>query len=152
LGPIGLLAYRTYGLGRSAYRLEPDRLIVEWGARREVVPLTQIKETLAGKDIQANLKPRGIWWPGCMVGRLQTAELGPIEFLATMPQDEQVLVVAEGAALALSPANLEEFTTALAERREETLEAERRTGQRTRAEARERPDHEAERQAALGEP
>ena len=33
LAPIGLLAYRTYGLGRSTYRLEPDRLIVEWGAR-----------------------------------------------------------------------------------------------------------------------
>jgi hypothetical protein len=118
LVPIGLLAYRTYGLARATYWLEPDRLIVQWGARREIIPLSDVKEALAGKDIQADLKPRGLWWPGCLVGRLETADLGEIEFLATMPQDDQVFVVAAGTTFALSPVSVEEFTAALAERRE----------------------------------
>jgi hypothetical protein len=122
LAPIGLLAYRTYGVWRSAYHLGPDRLTIEWGARLEVIPLQEIKEALAGKDIQTDLKPRGIWWPGCLVGRLETADLGQLQFLATMPQDEQVFVVTESGAFAISPESPEEFRQALGTRLEELAE------------------------------
>ena len=116
LPPIGLLAYRTYNLWQSAYRLGPDRLIVEWGARREIIPLREIREALAGRDIERDLRPRGLWWPGCIVGRLKDERLGEIEFLAAQPQDGQILVVTEGGSLALSPEPLAEFASALEER------------------------------------
>jgi hypothetical protein len=119
LAPIGLLAYRTYAVWRSAYHLQADRLIIEWGTRLEIIPLRQIKETLAGRDIQVDLKPQGLWWPGCLVGRIETTDLGDLEFLATMPQDEQVLVVTEGGGFAISPEGVDEFRSALEERQQE---------------------------------
>ncbi len=113
--PIGLLAFRTYSLWGAAYRLAEDRLIIEWGARREVIPLSDIREAVPGRDIERDLNPRGIWWPGCIVGRANDDRLGRVEFFASLPQDSQVFVVLSEGAFALSPEALEEFTAALNE-------------------------------------
>lgn len=114
---IGLLSYGVFGVARSAYRLDRATLTVEWGARREIVPLGDIKEVLRGKEIVTDLRPRGLWWPGCIVGRLKSERLGEVEFLATRPQDAQVYVVTDNLTVAISPAALEEFVAALEERR-----------------------------------
>lgn len=119
LPPIGLLAYRTYGVWRSAYRLDRETLTIDWGARREVIPLREIKETLRGREIDTDLRPGGVWWPGCLVGRLKNDRLGEIEFMATMPQDAQLYLVTEGGGLAVSPGALDEFVAAFEERRQQ---------------------------------
>lgn len=120
LPPIGLLAYRTYGVWRSAYRLGRDTLTIDWGPRREVIPLREIKEALRGKEIETDLRPAGIWWPGCLVGRAKHDRLGQIEFMATMPQDAQLYLVSEAGALAVSPGALDQFVAAFEERWQET--------------------------------
>ncbi len=113
LPPIGLLAYRTYGLAQAAYHLDSDQLVIEWGARREIIPLGAIREALPGRDIERDLRPGGLWWPGCIVGHGDDERLGRIEYLATAPQDQQVFVVTGGEAFALSPEALEEFVEAV---------------------------------------
>ncbi|MBI3362563.1 MAG: hypothetical protein HY023_15795, partial [Chloroflexi bacterium] len=114
---LAVLGYRSYGVLRAAYHLSDDALTIEWGVRREVIPLREVKEVLAGKEIESELSPKGLWWPGCIVGKLPTDRLGEIQYLATMPQDAQLLLAAEGGAFAISPEPLDGFLAALEERR-----------------------------------
>lgn len=117
LPAIGLLGYRSYGVLRSAYHIGPDALTIEWGAQREVIPLRDVKEVLAGKEIETALRPQGLWWPGCIAGRLATDRLGEIRFFATLPQEAQLFIVTESESFALSPESLDEFLNALEARR-----------------------------------
>lgn len=117
------LAYRGAGLLSARYRLTRNSLTVDWGGRREVIPLTEIEEAHSASEYAGTLRPPAWRWPGCVVGRVQQADLGAVEFLAvTAEKSRLVLLGYPGGWLALSPANPAAFLTALAERRAEGVE------------------------------
>ncbi|MGH2521779.1 MAG: PH domain-containing protein, partial [Anaerolineales bacterium] len=114
LPALALIVYRSYGLVRARYALGRNALVVGWGGRREVIPLGMIGEARAGIDVEGPLRPRGLTWPGCVVGRASHPVLGEIEFLAATEKPGMVLVNTPGGWLALSPGDPQAFLQTLA--------------------------------------
>ena len=55
------------------------------------------------------MKPRGLWWPGCLVGRGHVEPLGDLIYFAASPQEEQLFVVTNGGAYVISPGSITTF-------------------------------------------
>jgi hypothetical protein len=131
-GPLlAWLAHRCYGLARARYILSRNALVVDWGTRRDVIPLEWIGEVRAGTDFEGALyplRPQGINWPGCVVGRGEVASLGVVDFLATTEKSGLVLIQRSEVWLAVSPDDPQAFLSAFAEMRaagpEEKIEPE----------------------------
>lgn len=114
LAPIGLLAYRAYGLLRSRYVLSRNAVVVEWGDRRIVLPMALLDEVRAGSEVEAPaLRPRGLVWPGSAVGTAAVPNLGEVEFLAAAEKPGLVLLRHADNWLAISPANPTAFLETL---------------------------------------
>jgi len=121
---LAWIAYRCYGLARARYVLSRNALVVEWGGRREVIPMEMIGEVRASAEVETVLRPPGITWPGCIVGRTRVPDFGDVEFLAAAPfgQPGLVLVNYRGGWLAISPSDHQAFLQSLAELRAEGVE------------------------------
>ncbi len=121
------VGYRTYALARARYVLSRNALVVEWGGRRLVVPLANIIEARPATDLENDVQPRGLHWPGNRVGLGVVEPLGPVEFLAAADKPGLVLVRRGGPAepwLALSPTDPQAFLESLAAFQAEGPEAE----------------------------
>ncbi len=116
------IAYRTYGLLRSRYVLSRNAVVVEWGARRIVLPMRLLDEARAGADAAAGLRPRGLTWPGNTAGTATVDGLGQVEFLASAEQPGLVLLRHAESWLAISPPDPAAFMAALAAAREQGVE------------------------------
>ena len=122
LPAMALIAYRTHGLLRSRYVLNRNAIVVEWGARRIVLPMRLLDEARAGAEVTAVLRPRGVTWPGNSVGTAAVEGLGQVEFLAAAEQPGLVLLRHAESWLAISPPEPTAFLAALAEAREQGVE------------------------------
>ena len=121
---VGWLGYRLAGLFNARYLISAGALTVEWGGRREVIPLTDVEETHAGAEFPGDLRPPRLNWPGCIIGRIQQPELGAVEFLATTADKAQLVLLGySGGWLALSPPDPAAFLAALAKEREDPAAA-----------------------------
>jgi hypothetical protein len=101
---VAWLAYRLYGLLRSRYVLSRNAVVVEWGDRRIVLPMALLDEVRAGAEVEAPaLRPRGLAWPGSVVGTATVAGLGEVEFLAATEKPGLVLLRHADHWLAISP-------------------------------------------------
>jgi len=121
---LAWLGYGCYGLARARYVLSRNALVVEWGGgRREVIPMEMMGEVRAGAEIESPLRPNGITWPGCVVGRATIPDFGEVEFLAATEQSGLVLVSYPRGWLAISPDEPLAFLQSFAERRAEGVEA-----------------------------
>jgi len=111
---IGFVGYRCYGLARARYVLSRNALVVDWGGRRELIPMESIREmrVVTEPGELAALQPRGVSWPGCRVGRADLPALGQVEFLAAAKTPGLVLVGYAGRTLALSPSDPQAFAEA----------------------------------------
>jgi len=119
-GPLlAWLAYRCYGLARARYILSRNAFVVDWGIRRDVIPLELIGEVRPGADFEEELRPRGITWPGCVVGQGDIAALGVVDFLATTEKSGLVLVQGPEAWFVISPEDPPAFLSTFAEMRAE---------------------------------
>lgn len=128
---LAWLAYRCYSLARARYILSRNALVVDWGTRRDVIPLEWIGEVRVGAEFEGELHPlhpRGIHWPGYVVGRGEVASLGVVDFLATTEKSGLVLVQCPEVWLAISPEEPQAFLSDFAEMRaagpEEKIEPE----------------------------
>lgn len=120
---IAWLGYRSYGLARARYVLSRNALVTEWGERRELLPMQAIEEVRAGAEFEGRLRPRGLWWPGCMVGRADIPALGFVEFFAASDKAGIVLVGHTNGWLAISPSEPQAFIQIFTERRLEGISA-----------------------------
>jgi len=133
---MGLLAYRVFGFFNLAYRLDRDALTITWAGTRQVIPLGAIRavmggeELISGKGQEAGDKGQGArglppasWlrWPGYHTGCEVLATVGPTLFYATRPLAEQVLVLTDGVAFGLSPADPQGFLVDLEAHRQLAL-------------------------------
>ncbi len=112
--PLALVvAYRLYGLLTARYRLDRDGFYLVWGQAMEQIPLSMVKSVEPADQAGASLRPDvGLWWPGCVVGRTQSAEHTAVEFFATGLRSSLVLVRTEAGSLAISPADPPAFSQA----------------------------------------
>ncbi len=113
-----LLAYWTWGYFSLRYELSRDGLIIRWAASRQVLPMAEIRGLSAGRAYAAPL--RGLRWPGHQVGRtyIDTEEGGRQTLAyATLPPEEQLLVITSSLVYAISPAEPKAFAAELERRR-----------------------------------
>jgi hypothetical protein len=110
---IGLVGYRTYGLWRARYVLSRNAVVVEWGSRRIVLPMALLDEARLGADVPAEVRPRGLTWPGSVFGTGPVEGVGEVEFLAAVEKPGLVLLRHAEAWLAISPTDLPAFMAAL---------------------------------------
>jgi hypothetical protein len=106
--PIPILVYRLYSLARANYSLDRDQLILTWGLRVEVIPVSDIEWV---RPLSAMTKPFPLPFlrlPGALLGLRRHPDLGPIEFLAS--DEKSLLLVATSRQIfAISPEATADF-------------------------------------------
>jgi hypothetical protein len=108
-----LVAYRIYGLLSARYHLDRDGFRLRWGLAVEHVPLGDVLEVRLPEAGKAPLAPgRGLWWPGCVVGRRSIIGMGEVEFFATTGPEGLLLVQLPDRWLAISPTDRDGFRQA----------------------------------------
>lgn len=108
LAPLPLIAYRAYALLQASYVLERDGLRLRWGLRAVDIPLNQVEWVKRLDEMGVNIPLPPLSWPGAVLGTREVEGLGKIEFLAS-DKSELLLVAADDAIYAISPADQDEF-------------------------------------------
>jgi len=106
---IGFVGYRTVALLNASYRFTQNALVVVWGPVKQIIPMADISGLILGTDLPADLAPRGLWWPGCLVGQGHTKAVGDLMYFATTPQSGQIIVATGQGGYVISPENIEDF-------------------------------------------
>jgi hypothetical protein len=120
-----VIALLTANLATARYYVDGDMLIIEWGQLKRPLPLHTIRSFIPGTDVGRVDNFRGIQWPGLTLGRarrsgefssdVEEAAARPEDLFmfATRPQPQQLVVVAEDGAYALTPQDTEDFVVCL---------------------------------------
>jgi hypothetical protein len=106
---LAVIVYRTFSLINAQYLFTQNALVIVWGPVRQIIPMDEIAGLIAGNDIGEDLSPRGLWWPGCLVGRGHTAKVGDLMYYATTPQRGQIIVATGAGGYVISPADVKSF-------------------------------------------
>jgi hypothetical protein len=109
--PLALVvAYNLYGLLTARYGLDRDAFTLNWGWASDVIPIVDLSRPRRAAELGIHSGPRrSLWWPGCVVGRREVAQLGTVEFFATTPLAGTVILRTGGRALAISPPDVDAF-------------------------------------------
>lgn len=111
-----LVGYRLYGLQTARYILNRDGLYLRWGASTDQIPIALIKKVLVQTHYPSVTRPRfGIWWPGCMVGQIQSEKHGLIEFFAASNSNGNVIIQLSDRIIVISPPDVPGFIEAYSE-------------------------------------
>jgi hypothetical protein len=106
---IVFVGYRSVALLNASYRFTQNALVIVWGPVKQIIPMADISGLIVGTDLPADLAPRGLWWPGCLVGTGHTKAVGDLNYYATTPQSGQLIVATGQGGYVISPENIEEF-------------------------------------------
>ncbi|HLF01928.1 MAG TPA: PH domain-containing protein [Anaerolineales bacterium] len=106
---LGFVGYRTFSLLNAHYRFTQNALVIVWGPVKQIIPMADISGLILGSDVIGDLAPRGLWWPGCLVGRGHTKSVGDLMYYATTPQSGQIIIATGQGGYVISPENIEEF-------------------------------------------
>ncbi len=105
---VPVLIYRMFALQRARYILARDGLSINWGLRREVIPINTISWVApASQDGKSFSKPF-LRIPGAVLGVQTQADGKSMEYLAASGND-LVIVATQTRMFAISPANEAEF-------------------------------------------
>ena len=106
---LAFVGYRTFSLMNAHYRFTQNALVIVWGPVKQIIPMADISGLILGTDLPADLAPRGLWWPGCLVGRGHTKAVGDLTYYATTPQSGQIIIATGAGGYVISPSSIEEF-------------------------------------------
>lgn len=111
---IAFVFYWVSALSSARYQVLGNELLIEWGRMRQVIPLARIRNLVPGRTLTEVKAFRGIRWPGCFVGWGQVSGVRndvdyETVFYATGPLAQQLLLITESVAYAISPVDLENF-------------------------------------------
>ncbi|MBI4315582.1 MAG: DUF1648 domain-containing protein [Chloroflexi bacterium] len=112
---LAFVAYRTVALLNAQYLFTQNALVIVWGPVREIIPMADITGLVMGGDLPADLAPRGLWWPGCLVGRGHTKAVGDLTYYATASQQGQIIVATTQGGYVISPLDIDGFVRAFEE-------------------------------------
>jgi hypothetical protein len=109
--PLPILLYRLYSLWQSGYWVGREGIRLRWGLRLIDLPYDAILDVARADELEQVLTlPR--WnWPGSVVGDVDNADLGQIEFLASDP-GKLVVIGTKERVYAISPEQPQEFVFA----------------------------------------
>ncbi len=107
-----VVAYWLIGLRRSGYALDRNQLTIVWGPTRHVVPTRLIDQIISGENVSSRIRFSGARWPGLWVGSGDVPDIGLTLFNATAALDQQLFVITDLAAYAISPVDREGFQEA----------------------------------------
>lgn len=111
VAPLPLVLYRAYALSQGQYRLDRDGLRIRWGLRAEDIPMPEIEWVRRPSDLATHLPAPRLGWPGALLGRVNVADLGPVEYVASTT--ETLLLVATTRRIyAISPEDPQAFLNA----------------------------------------
>ncbi len=103
------LGFRTYQLGNLSYAVDRNALVIRAGPIRQIVPLREVTQLLFGHDVAAGLQfrrfPLADWW----LGRGNHTQYGQVDFYATQPIENQIILVTRSGCYALSPFDEDAF-------------------------------------------
>jgi hypothetical protein len=105
--PIPMVVYRAYGLLRAAYHLSPEGIVLDWGLRREIIPMENILWVSPAPYLERPLPLPRLRWPGGVVG-IRRIRTGSVEYMATQ-SDKLIFIAAPGKIYAISPENPDAF-------------------------------------------
>ena len=108
--PVPLLGYRLSALLNAVYILRRDGLMIRWGLRREDIPLDSIEWIRPADQVGYRLPLPWLRWPGAVLGRRVSNELGEVEYLGS-DTAHLMLVAVPGKVYAISPENGKAFMT-----------------------------------------
>jgi hypothetical protein len=108
LALLPLLVYRAYALYHATYTIEREGLSIQWGLRREDIPLTEVEWVRPMTDLVVPLHAPPLSMPGAYLGTNLHSDLGNVEFIASS-YSTMVIVETANQVLALSPEDPEEF-------------------------------------------
>jgi hypothetical protein len=106
---LGFIGYRTAALVNAHYRFTQNALVIVWGPVKQIIPMADISGLILGSDVVGDLAPRGLWWPGCLVGRGHTKSVGDLMYYATTPQSGQIIVATGQGGYVISPEDIDQF-------------------------------------------
>ncbi len=114
-----ILVYQTASCLTLRYRLDRNAVTIHWAGTTRVVPIRDIQRIVSGRALGGTIvRRRGLRWPGHERGIGAVPGIGRTRFLATRPLADQLLLVAPGEAIAISPRDPEGFVEAFEARRE----------------------------------
>lgn len=108
LVPLTFFGYRIYALLRAGYILERDGLSLHWGLRSESIPLPDIVSISPITEIKRDLPLPRFIFPGAILGKVVTKEMGEVEFIAS-EIDHMLLVATRTRTYVISPGRNQEF-------------------------------------------
>lgn len=109
MGPLALVIYRGYALTQAAYTLERDGLRLRWGLRSEDIPLNAVEWVRPVTELGTALPTPPLSMPGAILGTRRVEGLGPVEFMASEP-DDLILLAVPARIFAISPADPRAFS------------------------------------------
>jgi Bacterial PH domain/Domain of unknown function (DUF1648) len=116
---LAVLAHQTLNCATLRYYLDRNGFVIRWGGTQRVIPIGAVQQILPGDQIQGTITHRhGLHWPGHERGRGRVPGIGQVEFLATRPWPDQLLLVTPRQSFAISPRSPERFQEAFTRRRE----------------------------------
>ena len=81
--PIFFIGYRTLALIFSSYRMERDGFHIQWGLRKEIIPLTEIEWIRTPKEMPFEIPWSFLPMPGAYLGKVSTENYPLMEFIAS---------------------------------------------------------------------
>lgn len=117
LAGMAVVIYWLAGLRRSGYALDRNQLTIFWGPTRHVIPTRLIDRVIPGEEISSRIRFSGGRWPGLWVGSGVVPDIGLTLFNATASLPQQLFVITDLAAYAISPVDRERFVEAVKARR-----------------------------------
>jgi len=111
LAPFIFICYRGYALAQAHYLLERDGLRLRWGLRAEDIPLPEIEWVRPASDLAFRLPLPFLPIPGSILGTINVADLGPVEFMAA-DLGSMLLIATPHKVYAISPADPQGFVAA----------------------------------------
>jgi hypothetical protein len=98
----GLFANWAYALHTLSYRIDNERLTVQWGFRRVLIPISTIQRMIPGRTLDV-ARVEGLNWWGCHVGGSEVKRIGYTIFYSThSTPDELLYLVTTGQTFALT--------------------------------------------------
>jgi hypothetical protein len=113
------IALQSFECLTLSYRLDRNGVVIRWGGSERVVPIRDIQAIIPGDQLGSSVVDReGVRWPGHERGGGDVPGIGQTRFYATRPLTQQLILVTDGPAIAISPADSQGFLQAYGRRRE----------------------------------
>ena len=94
---------------RLSYSFKAGSLIIRWGLRRVVIPISEIREVVSGSEV-GKMQIGGLNWWGCHVGTGFSERFGEIQFFSTHNStEENVVIVTDRRAYSLTIGDINAF-------------------------------------------